>query len=163
VSLALGLAGAWTLAGSWREGFAVVLIAAVVCLDTLWGMAMMPGEPFGAVGVLQVTALALFLALIGGRRALAWWRDGDPPDMALRRVLENAGGASFAVAGAVVACLPAAVERPGAVVLVAGVLLAGVGGIFLAPVVMAGLETLKPRRMSLEERYGRRKKTPAAN
>jgi hypothetical protein len=146
------------LAGGWREGLAVALICTVVCLMSLWATAVDGRAPFAAVGVLQLVAIVLFLALYSGQRSLAWRHADTTPVTAQRRALEQASGQVFAGMGAVVALLPALVAWPGSFVFMIGGLIAVGAATVSIPAAITAFEVLTPRRRSVEDLYGPRKK-----
>jgi hypothetical protein len=127
-----------------------------VCLMTLWAAVVDARAPFAAV--LQSVAIGLFFALYSGRRSLAWRRSGLPPVMAHRRALEQACGQAFAGTGAVVALLPGLIAWPGTFVFVIGGLIAVVAATVSVPAAVTAFEVLTPRRRSVEDLYGPRKK-----
>ena len=156
VVLACGALGA--MAQGWREGLGLGLIAAVAGLATLWWRIYDGRTPFGAVSALQIAMLAAFIGLCAARHMRLWRREGDTPEMARRRALEDSSGAVFATLAATAATLPALLLHPGAAVFALATLAAGLSGALLFPTVLTGLETLLPRRRSVDEVFGRMKK-----
>lgn len=154
VMLAGGVFGA--LAGGWRESLGLALVAGVVCLVALWWRGYDARLPYGAVNVLQSAMLASFLVLRGARHMRNWRRAGDLPEMVRRRALEDSSGAVFAAMGAAAAALPSCLHA-GAPVIVLCTLFAGLAGAILLPVLLTGIETLLPRRRSVDEVFGKKK------
>jgi hypothetical protein len=150
--------GAGAFARGWREGLAAGLIWSMTCLVSLWATAIGVRAAYASVAVLQVVTLAVFLALFGMRRALRFIGEGDPAVMAQRRALEAAGGQALAGAAALAALLPALAFWSGSTALVIGVITAVGAGIMLVPAASVALEVLVPRRRSVEELYGKRRR-----
>jgi hypothetical protein len=155
VVLVCGAFGAF--AGGWREGLGLGFVGAVSCLAALWWQTY-ARVPFGAVGAFEVAMLASFLSLSSARQMRAWRRAGDASDMARRRALEEPSGAIFATLGATAAALPSLLHA-GAQVIVLAVLAAGLCGAILLPAVLTGIEAVFPRWQSLQEMYGRTRRT----
>ncbi len=152
------IVAAAAVSGGWREGLAIGLVASTACLIALWATVVDSRAQFGAVGVLQVASLGMFFALYSGRHARAWRRKNEPPVIAERRSVERGGGQAFAGLCAVVVVLPAVAVWTGNLVFVIGVFVAGAAAMLFVPAVSTALEVLIPRRRSVEELYGRRKK-----
>jgi len=146
----------------WREGLATGFAVAVVGLVSLWAVAAGRYDPMAPVGVIEAAALAVFLALHSGRRALSYRARGEAPALARQRTIEEtSAGQVFAAAGALAAVLPAAVLWPAIIPLAVGVVAAGFGGIVWAPAGTAALECLFPRHRSADELYATHKKSQA--
>jgi hypothetical protein len=160
VSVLLIVVAAGAVAGGWREGLAIGLVTSTIVLIALWATVADSRAPVAAVGVLQVLTLTFLLAISGARCALKMRRQNDPPIIAQRRTLERASGQAFAEIGALAALLPAVAVWTGSVVVGIAVMSAG-AAIVLAPAVSTALGVLIPRRRSVEELYGRRKKPTA--
>lgn len=155
-SVAVVAAAAGILAVGWRLTIAIVLIGSAACLMALWANVVAGGG--GSLGVLQVVGLTLFLAFYGGRQMRAFAGQGDPPVIAGRRTVEAGAGPAFAAAGAFAALLPGAGLWPGGIgSAIAMVMAAGLVVVFV-PAAAIALEVLIPRRHSVEELYGRRRK-----
>lgn len=146
------------VAGGWRKGLAIGLVGSAIALLALWATVVDSRTPFSSVGILQVASLALFFGLYSGRQALSWRRNNEPPVIAERRTLEEASAEVFAGLGAAAAVAPALALWPGSAVFVFTSLMAAWASISLVPAVSTALEVLMPRRRSVEEIYGRRKR-----
>lgn len=155
--LLVGVTGG-VLAGGWREGFAIGLICTVVCLMSRWGTVVDTQAPFASVGVLQIVTMGLLLAVYGEQRALARRHKGAPPVVAQRRALKRASGQVFAGLGAVVVLLPGLIVWPDSLAFVVGGLIAVGAATVSVPAAITAFEVLKPRRRTVEDLYGRRKK-----
>jgi len=156
VVLVCGALGAW--ARGWREGIGLGLITAIAGLAALWWRIYDGRTPFGAVSALQIAILAAFVGLCAARAMRLWRHEGDTDAMARRRALEDSSGAVFATLAATAATLPALLLHPGAVVFVLASLAAGLSGALLFPAILTGLETLLPRRRTVDEVFGKMKK-----
>ena len=140
------------VAGGWREGLALALVAATTCLLALWWRSYGAGLPCGAVTTLQVAALAGFIGLAVAGQMRQWRSADDPPETVRRRALENASGSVFAALAAAVALLPGLIHI-GAVAIIVASLTAGLAGALLFPAVVTGIETLAPRRLTADEAF----------
>lgn len=155
VVLACGALGA--MARGWRDGIGLGLIAAVAGLAALWWRIYDGRAPFGAVSALQIAVLAAFVGLSAARHMHLWRLEGDTPELARRRALEDSSGAVFATLAATAAMLPSLLYA-GAAVFVLATLAAGLSGALLFPTVLTGLETLLPRFKSADEVFGKMRK-----
>jgi hypothetical protein len=144
--------------GGWREGLSATVVAALVCLMALWGIAVAgKTEPVPLVDILELVSLTLFLVFCGARRARVYRLLGDDPAIARLRAIEELGvPQTFAVLGGIAALIPNAFAHPVAAAYVAALVFAGAGGAALAPAIVTACETLLPRRRSVEELYGKR-------
>lgn len=70
-------------------------------------------------------------------------------------------GQVFAGAGALLAVLPGLIGHPAFAECAIPLLLAAVGGTVMAPAAAATAEVAQPRRRSVEEMYGTRKRRPS--
>jgi len=156
VVLVCGALGA--MARGWREGVGLGLITAIAGLAALWWRIYDGRTPFGAVSALQIAILAAFVGLCAARAMRLWRGAGDTDAMARRRALEDSSGAMFATLSATAATLPALLIHPGATVFVAATIAAGLSGTLLFPAVLTGLETVLPRRRTVDEVFGKMKK-----
>lgn len=157
VSVVLFFLIAARLTGGWREALGATLAAAVVCLIGLWAAESMPHEGPVFVGILEMVALAAFLAFVAGRRAWGLRRSGDDATMARQRAMEEMGTSQvFAAAGAFVALLPYLALHPGYAADAGAMLFAAFGGALFAPALATAAEILLPRHRTVEEIYGRR-------
>ena len=159
-SVGVVIAGAGVFARGWREGLAVGLIGAVVCFLSLWATAVGARDVVAPVGVLLATSVALFLALHAGRRALRYSARETPLEAWRRTIEDTAGSQVFAGAGALSALLPAVAVWPGYAPLAIALFAAGFSGTVLAPAAVTALVSLLPRRRSVEDLYGSRRKRP---
>jgi hypothetical protein len=157
-SVLLAVIGVGAFSRGWREAIACGLIGSVVCLFALWTTAVGTRAVLASVGVLLITVFAAFLALYGARRALVFARSGDPPLIAQRRALEDAGGPALAGAGAVAALLPSMAVTTGSTAAAIGLAFAAGAAVLLVPAASVALEVLVPRRRSVEELYGKARK-----
>jgi len=157
VSLALlAVAAGWATSG-WREAVAATFATAVVCLMALWAGAVVAHAPLAFVCVSAPAALTVFFALHGGRCAATYRRQGEEGSVARQRAMEETAVAQvFAGAGAVAALLPALIFHRADAVFAVAMLLAAFGGILFAPAIAGAVETLLPRRRSVEQLYGKR-------
>jgi hypothetical protein len=151
VGAALGVA-----AGGWREGIALGLVLTLVAVTALWWRTYVRA-PFGAVAALEMVALAGLFALSRARAMRTWRAVGDPPETICRHALEGSAGAVFAALGAIAAAIPSLMQA-GASVIVLSLCIAGVCGTLAFPVALAALETLLPRRRSVEDVFGIRRR-----
>ena len=158
-SVCLVVAGAGVFVRGWREGLAIGLVGAVTCLVSLWATAA--GGGFAPVGSLLCTSLSLFLALHAGRRNLVQAARETPLDARQRTIEDTAGDQIFAGAGALSALLPAVAVWPGYAPFLIALFAAGFSGIVFAPAAVTALESLLPRRKSVENLYGSRRKLHA--
>jgi len=158
VSVVLVCGALGTFARGWREGLGLGLITAVAGLAALWWRIYDGRAPFGAVSALQIAILAAFIGLCAARHMRIWRREGDPPEMARRRALEDSSGAVIATLAATAAMLPVLLLHAGATVFVLATLAAGLLGALLFPAVLTGLETLLPRRQSVDEVFSKMRK-----
>lgn len=152
-SVLLTVIGAAVYARNWREGIATGLIWSMAGLLALWAIVVGHRPNFAPVAVLQISTLAALLTFYGLRRARMFAKLGDPPVIAYRRTLEQAGGQGFASAGAASALVPAMVVFPGSTALVFGVVVACGAAIMLMPAASISMDLLLPRRRSVEELY----------
>jgi hypothetical protein len=160
-SVGVVVVGAGVFARGWREGLAVGLTGAVVCLVSLWATVVGARDVFAPVGVLLATSVALFLALHAGRRALRYAPRETPLDARRRTIEDTAASQIFAGAGALSALLPAVAVWPGYAPFVLALFAAGFSGIVFAPAAVMALEALFPRRRSVEDLYDSRRKLHA--
>jgi hypothetical protein len=156
------IVGAGIFARGWREGLAVGLTGAVVCLVSLWATIVGTRDVLAPVGVLLATSVALFLALHAGRRALRHAPRETPLETRRRTIEDTAASQIFAGAGALSALLPAVAVWPGYAPFAIALFAAGFCGIVFAPAAVTALESIFPRRRSVEDLYGSRRKRPAA-
>jgi hypothetical protein len=148
------------IGGGWREAIALAAVAAMTGLVALWWRAYDPRLSHGAVDVLALAALASLSGLVLARRLWAWRRGGDSGDMLCRQALEECSGAVFAALAALAAVLPGLLFA-GAVPFVLLTPLAVLAGALLFPAVLTALETLLPRRRSVDEVFGRKEPKPS--
>ncbi len=157
VTIVLACGGLGVFAGGWREGLGLVLVGAVAGLVALWWQSY-ARLPFEAVSALEIAMLASFLSLSSARHMRLWRHAGEASVIARRRALEESSGAVFATLGATAAVLPSLLTVAAPVIVVA-VLAAGLCGALVFPAVLTGIEALFPRRRSLQEMYGKMRRT----
>jgi hypothetical protein len=156
---ALGLlAVAFAVARDWRDAVAIALgTAALTLLDLwLWGRATghLTLTAFGEIA-LTVSAAYLLMLVVSDRRR-RHRRQGDESSMARARALEELGAAPwYGAAGAAAAIVPWIVVHGSNATLAAMFVLAAGAAMVAAPALATALETLVPRRRSVEELYGR--------
>ena len=161
-SVGVVVVGAGIFARGWREGLAVGLTGAVVCLVSLWATVVGARDVFAPVGVLLATSVALFLALHAGRRAVRYTPRETPLDARRRTIEDTSASQTFASAGALLTVFPAVAVWPSYAPFAIALFAAGFCGIVFAPAAVTALEALFPRRRSVEDLYGSRRKRPAA-
>ena len=146
--------------GGWREGLAATIVSALVCLTALWGFAAIGKSPIHApVGIAELASLTLFLVLCQARRAHAYTVRGEDPSVARLRAVEEFGGPqAFAVLGGIAMLLPTIIVRPIFAPYAIALIFAGAGAIGFAPALVTASEVLLPRRRSVEDLYGRRRR-----
>lgn len=153
---AMIVAGAgWIIGGGWREGIGLVIASGVAVLLSAWGIRMAPG--LSGSGPLQISILAIGLALQGLWAVRLYRYGGEMPGAARARVLEEASGQIVSVLVSVAALLPFSIVQHSVVAAIFMLLAAGLVGILLTPAVVTALEVLFPRSRSLEELYGRKR------
>ena len=152
VSLSLVAVAVGALCRSWRDGFGAVIACAVVVLICLWGPAH--HEPYQPIYVLEITTLAVFLILVGARRARSYRRRHAPSARA--RAIEDCGQAQvLAGIGAALVVVPGVALGHLGGAYPFGFLFAALGGLCFAPAVAASIEALLPYRRSVEDLYGK--------
>jgi hypothetical protein len=137
----------------WREGFGSALVGSATGLMALWGFAKL-GQfaPSGLAAVGELIALAALPVFCGAVRAHTYRKLGEGG----ARAVEETGAAQFFAAfGAIMALLPGVIVHHSFAVYEIGLLFAGIGALVFAPALGAAVETLLPRRRSVEELYGR--------
>jgi len=162
VSLAAVVIAAGFFLRGWREGVATGFAVATAGLIGLWAIAAGARDVASPAGALEAAGLALFLALFGGRCWRHYWSFDEPRRTSLQRAIEAiSAGEIFAVAGAVLAVVPAAIVRPAGVAMAVAVLAAGAGGTVWAAAAAGVLETLVPRRRRASEMYAPHRRSHA--
>lgn len=139
--------------GGWREGIGLGLVVAATGMVLLWWQSYDTRLVFAAGEAGALAALAGLTGLTAARHMLLWRRAGDAPDVVRRRALEDCSGAVFSVVAATAAIVPGTIH-PGAAILVMAAPLAGLSGALLFPAVLTAVETLLPRRRTVEDVFG---------
>ena len=156
---ALGLlAVAFAVARDWRDAVAITLSTAALTLLDLWIWGRATGHltltAFGEIALAVSAAYLLMLAAGDLRRR--YRRQGDESSVARARALDELGAAPwYGVAGAAAAIVPWMVVHGSNATLAAVFVLSAGAAVIAAPALATALETLVPRRRSVEELYGR--------
>jgi hypothetical protein len=142
----------------WREALAATLALAVLALLSLvlWGKAMRHLTETSFIEIAVAAATALFLMLAQIFRSRAYRRSGDAAPVARLRALEDLGLAPwFGAIGAAAATIPWIVLHGSIATLSVMFLSAAAIALLAMPALASALESLVPRRRSVEELYGR--------
>lgn len=142
----------------WRNALAAVLTLAALTLLGLFLWARSTGHlstpTFIELVIGAAAALLPILMLVVWSRTYRW--SGDTLAVARLRAIEDLGLAPwFGVAGAGAAALPWVLLHGSVAMLSAMFLLAGAAGLLAMPALATALDSLMPRRRSVDELYGR--------
>ncbi len=149
---------AFAVARDWRDALAATLALAVLALASLmlWGRVTrhLTGASFLDIATAQAAALFVMLSLL--RRMRAYRNAGDLAAVARLRALEALGLSPwFGAVGGAAVILPWIVLHGSIAALAAMAILAGAAALIAMPALATALETLIPRRRSVDELYGR--------
>ena len=142
----------------WREAAAAVLALGALALFSAWLWGWAVGHPTASAFVdIVVSCATAFLAMLAvAGRSRAYRRDGDDPAVARLRALEDVGAAPwFAALGAAAATAPWIVLHGSTATLAVLFLFAALAALVAQPAIATGLESIVPRRRSLDELYKR--------
>ncbi|HEX4302192.1 MAG TPA: hypothetical protein VHZ78_05335 [Rhizomicrobium sp.] len=155
-SLLLLFLAAFAAGRDWRDALAATLALATLMLASLmlWGRVTRHLTAASFLDIATAAAAALFVV------ATMLWRirsyRGDMANVARLRALEDMGLAPwFGALGGAAAILPWIVLHGSIAALAAMAVLVGAAGLIAMPALATALETLIPRRRSVDELYGR--------
>ena len=149
---------AWLVGRDWRDAVAATLASSVLALlgVWLWGRVARHLGPNAVLEIATVMGVALHGMLTMIDRSRRYRATGDAPDVARLRAIEEIGFAPWlGMVGAVGATLPWLLLHGSVVTLVVLFFLAGAAALVAMPAIATALQTIVPRRRSVDELYGR--------
>ena len=154
---AVALAAAFVIARNWRIALAVPLALLPAVTLFLWALVKLGLALDLALWTKLATALAalMFPLLLIGQRAAAHCREGDDFALAFRRALEEQGVAAVfsAALGTMIWVSTLAVHEPAAIAFAVLAVGAGAAAILFLLAFAGAIESVIPRRRSVEEFY----------
>jgi hypothetical protein len=151
-AIAVAVAALFLATRDWRRSLAALLAFLPALFFTLWVFARMPHDPAALRHLLQALGIGFMPVVLAAARAARFMRDGEDVAVASIRTLER-DGATILFTVAATALSLAAFHRLQDVPAAIAILLGAPGALVFAPAFAALLESLFPRRATIEARY----------